>query len=240
MSSVVHISQTSVLVAKNVAADLANSVKRGVPFHIALSGGSTPKLLFEYFAQHYRESIPWGDVHLWWGDERCVAPDHPESNYLMTKESLLRGVILPPGNVHRIKGEIDPEEEAARYADEMKRTIPMKDGLPVFDLIYLGLGTDGHTASIFPDRMDLLTESNFTAIAIHPESGQKRVSLTGPVINHAAKVAFLVTGESKAERVSEIFEQKDGSELLPASHIHPVHGDLIWYLDRAAAKSLRF
>lgn len=240
MSSVVHISQTPVLVAKNVAADLANSVKRGVPFHIALSGGSTPKLLFEYLAEHYRESIPWGDVHLWWGDERCVAPDHAESNYLMTKESLLRGVILPPENVHRIKGENDPEEEAARYADEMKRTIPLKDGLPVFDLIYLGLGTDGHTASIFPDRMDLLTESSFADVAIHPESGQKRVSLTGPVINHAAKVAFLVTGEGKSERVSEIFEQKDGSELLPASHIHPVHGDLIWYLDRPAAKSLRF
>ncbi len=240
MSSVVHISQTPVLVAKNVAADLANSVKRGIPFHIALSGGSTPKLLFDYLAEHYRESIPWGDVHLWWGDERCVAPDHPESNYLMTKESLLRGVILPPGNVHRIKGENDPEEEAVRYADEMKRTIPMKDGLPVFDLIYLGLGTDGHTASIFPDRMDLLNESAVTAIAIHPESGQKRVSLTGPVINHAAKVAFLVTGEGKAEKVSEIFEQKDGSELLPASHIHPVHGDLTWYLDRPAATSLRF
>lgn len=240
MSSVVHISQTPILVAKNVAADLANSVKRGVPFHIALSGGSTPKLLFEYLAEHYRESIPWGDVHLWWGDERCVEPDHPDSNYLMTKESLLRGVILPPGNVHRIKGENDPSEEAARYADEMNRTIPSRDGIPVFDLIYLGLGTDGHTASIFPDRMELLTESSFTDVAIHPESGQKRVSLTGPVLNHATKVAFLVTGESKAERVSEIFEQKDGSELLPASHIHPVHGDLIWYLDRAAAKSLRF
>lgn len=240
MSSVVHISQTPVLVAKNVAADLANSVKRGIPFHIALSGGSTPKLLFDYLAEHYRESIPWGDVHLWWGDERCVAPDHPESNYLMTKESLLRGIILPPENVHRIKGENDPEEEALRYAEEMKRTIPLKDGLPVFDLIYLGLGTDGHTASIFPDRMDLLKESAVTAIAIHPESGQKRVSLTGPVINHAAKVAFLVTGEGKAEKVSEIFEQKDGSELLPASHIHPVHGDLTWYLDRPAATSLRF
>lgn len=240
MSSVVHISLTPSLVAKNVAADLANTVKRGVPFHIALSGGSTPKLLFEYLAVHYKESIPWGDVHLWWGDERCVAPDHPESNYLMTKESLLRGVILPPGNVHRIKGESDPQEEALRYENEMKRSIPLKDGLPVFDLIYLGLGTDGHTASIFPDRMDLLEEASFTAVAIHPESGQKRVSLTGPVINHAAKVAFLVTGESKAERVSEIFEQKDGSELLPASHIHPVHGDLAWYLDRPAATSLRF
>ncbi len=122
----------------------------------------------------------------------------------------------------------------------MRRTIPLKDGLPVFDLIYLGLGTDGHTASIFPDRMDLIAEPGLTAVAIHPESGQKRISLTGPVINHASKVAFLVTGESKAERVSEIFEQKDGSDLLPASHIHPIHGDLIWYLDRTAAQSLRF
>lgn len=240
MSSVVRISQTPSLVARNVADDLAAAVKRGETYHIALSGGSTPRLLFEYLSENYRESIPWGDVHLWWGDERCVAPDHEESNYRMTKETLLKGVILPPENVHRIKGENNPADEAVRYANEMKKIIPHKNDLPVFDMIYLGLGTDGHTASIFPDAMELLTVPELTAVATHPESGQNRISLTGPVLNNASNVAFLVTGASKAERVSEIFEKKDGSEKFPASHIDPVHGDLAWYLDRAAAKSLRF
>lgn len=240
MSSVVRISQTPTLVAKNVADDLAAAVNRGETYHIALSGGSTPRLLFEYLSEHFRESIPWGDVHLWWGDERCVPPDHEESNYLMTKETLLKGVILPPENVHRIKGENSPFDEAVRYANEMKKSIPQKNDLPVFDLIYLGLGTDGHTASIFPDRMDLLTSTDLTAVASHPESGQTRISLTGPVLNNARNIAFLVTGASKAERVSEIFEKKDGSEKFPASYIDPTHGDLAWYLDRAAAKSLRF
>lgn len=240
MSSIVRISQTPLLVAKNAADDLATSVQRGETFHVALSGGSTPKMLFNYLAQHYRESIPWGDVHLWWGDERCVPPDHEESNYLMTKESLLKGVILPPENVHRIRGEASPVEEANRYAAEMTREIPLKNNIPVFDLVYLGLGTDGHTASIFPDRMELLTSTALTAVASHPESGQNRISLTGPVLNNARNVAFLVTGASKAERVSEIFEKKDGSESYPASYIDPTHGDLAWYLDRAAAKSLRF
>lgn len=240
MSSIVRISQTPLLVAKNAADDLATSVQRGETFHVALSGGSTPKMLFDYLAQHYRESIPWGDVHLWWGDERCVPPDHEESNYLMTKESLLKGVILPPENVHRIRGEASPVEEANRYAAEMTREIPLKNNIPVFDLVYLGLGTDGHTASIFPDRMELLTSTALTAVASHPESGQNRISLTGPVLNNARNVAFLVTGASKAERVSEIFEKKDGSESYPASYIDPTHGDLAWYLDRAAAKSLRF
>ncbi|MEL7342864.1 MAG: 6-phosphogluconolactonase, partial [Bacteroidota bacterium] len=176
-------------------------VNRGETYHIALSGGSTPRLLFEYLSEHFRESIPWGDVHLWWGDERCVPPDHEESNYLMTKETLLKGVILPPENVHRIKGENSPADEAVRYANEMKKSIPQKNDLPVFDLIYLGLGTDGHTASIFPDRMDLLTSTDLTAVASHPESGQTRISLTGPVLNNARKIAFLVTGASKAELV---------------------------------------
>ncbi len=240
MSSVLKISQTAELVAQNVASDLATQVKRGIPFHIALSGGSTPKILFEHLAAQYRESIPWGNVHLWWGDERCVAPDHADSNYRMTKESLLRGIILPPENVHRIKGEADPEEEALRYAAEMKRIMPILNGLPVFDLIWLGLGTDGHTASIFPHQSHLLHSPDWTAVATHPESGQKRITLTGPVINQAKKVGFLVTGESKAERASEIFEEKEGSEKYPASHISPPDGDLIWYLDRPAATLLRF
>ncbi len=239
MSSVLHISESATHVAKNVAADLAAMVQRNVPFHLVLSGGSTPKLLFEQLAAQYRESIPWGNVHLWWGDERCVAPDHEDSNYKMTKETLLRGIILPPDNVHRIKGEADPASEALRYAEEISRLVPVSEGLPVFDLILLGLGADGHTASIFPDHMELLHVEEWTAVATHPDSGQQRISLTGKVLNRAKNIAFLITGEGKADRAADIFEEKEGSEVYPASHIKPVPGKLVWYLDRAAAKSLR-
>ncbi len=240
MSSIIHISESPIHVAGNVASDMVSGIQRGSPFHIALSGGSTPKLLFEYLSEHHRETIPWGDVHLWWGDERCVPPDHSESNYLMTRKSLLQGVILPPANIHRIKGEASPEVEAQRYAQEMAEYIPVEDHLPMFNLIFLGLGTDGHTASIFPDRLDLLTEKNWTAVATHPESGQQRITLTGLVLNNAKRISFLITGKSKQEKVAEIFEEKESSEQYPASHIKPQHGDLIWYLDREAAGSLRF
>lgn len=236
----VHISHDPDLVAQNVAAAMAEMIQRDVPFHLALSGGSTPRRLFEYLAKHYRDSIPWGSVHLWWGDERCVPPRHEDSNYRMTKESLLSGVIIPPDNVHRILGENPPAQEAERYAMEMRKYMPMEAGLPKFDLIMLGLGEDGHTASIFPHQMELIDTDAWTAVAAHPDSGQQRISLTGRVINQAEAVFFLVTGAGKAERVVEILEDHEGSERYPARHIHPASNNFTWYLDRAAATKLRF
>ena len=224
--------------AARFAEALIEVVRSKERVHIALSGGSTPKILFELLAKDFRGKVDWNEVHFYWGDERCVPPDHPESNFLMTKSNLLDHIEIPEGNIHRIKGEEDPEKEAVRYGDFLVDNMKTYRKLPRFDLIMLGLGTDGHTASIFPDQMDLLSSEEVCAVARHPESGQKRVTLTGTVINNAAEVAYLVSGKSKAEKVREILQQKGEYASYPASHIDPHDGNLVWYLDEAAASLL--
>lgn len=207
-------------------------------FHCALSGGSTPKILFDYMAERYKDSPLWTRMHFYWGDERCVAPDHEESNYKMAKERLFDKVPVPEANIHRIKGENDPEQEASRYAEELAEHMPLQDGQPVFDMIILGMGGDGHTASIFPHQMELLTSESICEVATHPESGQKRVTLTGPMINAGHEVAFLVTGEGKQEKISEIFHKTGSWEMYPAAHINPELGILQWFIDEAAAAGI--
>ncbi|MEZ4775280.1 MAG: 6-phosphogluconolactonase [Bacteroidia bacterium] len=222
----------------SVAAAFADKLQkwtiRDQPFHLALSGGSTPKILFQYLASLPADFLPWERIHLWWGDERSVAPDHAESNYGMTKTFLLDHIAIPEENIHRVKGEISPEKAATEYIEEIKAYIPEKDGWPVFDLIMLGMGDDGHTASIFPHEIYLLRSPSICAVATHPDSGQKRVTLTGKVINASARVAFLVTGKSKAEKVSEIMRKMPQSHIYPAAYIQPVAGKLYWFLDNAA------
>ncbi|MEL6134228.1 MAG: 6-phosphogluconolactonase [Bacteroidota bacterium] len=205
------------------------------PFHLALSGGSTPKLLFAHLAENYKHEIPWEQVHLWWGDERCVPPDHEESNYRMTKEFLLDAIAIPEANVHRVRGEDEPSAEALRYGQEIQQHLEDRDGLPAFDMIMLGMGTDGHTASIFPNNMALLASAQICEVATHPDSGQKRVTLTGKTLNAAKEVAFLVTGASKKEKVAMILNEKVGYQAYPVAHIQPTEGHLSWYLDEAAA-----
>jgi 6-phosphogluconolactonase len=204
--------------------------------HIALSGGSTPKTFFEILAKEYGDKIKWENIHFWWGDERCVEPQDQESNYRMTRESLFDAISIPADNIHRILGEMEPDDEAKRYEQEISMMLNNENGLPVFDLIYLGMGNDGHTASIFPDRLELLDSTHVCEVAIHPESGQKRVTLTGKVINNAKSVCFLVTGESKAEKIEAIFKEKAGYLNNPAAHIRLGHGQLYWMLDEKAAK----
>jgi len=206
-------------------------------FHVALSGGTTPALFFKYLAEPtYQNKVPWEHVHFFWGDERCVPPDHPESNYGMTRRNLLNQIPLPQPNIHRIRAEENPFEEVNRYSEEIENTVPKnKTNWPQFDWIFLGLGNDGHTASIFPGS-DVLTEgSNICALATHPISGQQRITLTLPVINNAKRISFLVSGESKAPIVAGILQDKEGSKLLPAAHVQPEDGILEWYMDRPAA-----
>lgn len=236
MNPVVHIYPSKTEAASAFAQTLSEQIvaKEG-DFHLALSGGSTPKLLFTLLAENYRNEIPWAKVHLWWGDERCVPPEHEESNYRMTQEFLLFSINIPKGNIHRVRGEDRPEQEAIRYGEEIKAHLEQKNDLPVFDMIMLGMGSDGHTASIFPDNMSLIDSPHTCAVAIHPDSGQKRVTLTGKVINQAKEVAFLVTGASKKEKVQAILGNEEGSKAYPAAHIQPVDGKLSWYLDEAAA-----
>ena len=208
----------------------------GKAFHLAISGGKTPELLFTILAQKYADSMLWQKVHFWWADERMVAPEDPESNFGTAHRLLLSQIIIPEENIHLIKGENDPEVEAFSYSEQIKEKLTLQNGWPIFDLILLGMGDDGHTASIFPDQIHLIDSNQLCEVAVQPHSGQKRVTLTGRVINNALKICFIATGSSKADRLAEIWGNKEKANLLPAAHIHPEGGLLAWYVDKAAVK----
>lgn len=206
--------------------------------HILLSGGNTPALLFQKLSSKYAAEIDWERIHFWWGDERCVLPDNQQSNFKSANDLLLSLVAIPAENIHRIKGEEIPEVEAKRYADEIKINLNFRGDSPVFDLVILGLGDDGHTASIFPDELELFEDERICAVTRHPLSGQARITITGKVLNNASRVFFLVTGENKAQRIAEIMNDDEAAKLLPAYYISPKNGELIWFIDEAAAAKI--
>ncbi|MCL4113550.1 UNVERIFIED_CONTAM: hypothetical protein GTU68_011202 [Idotea baltica] len=230
-----NVFNSKVEVAKNFANYFANICKSKSIVHIALSGGSTPKIVFDELATNYATAIDWSKVHLYWGDERCVWPYEDESNYKMTNEHLLSKIRITELNIHRIKGENGPQYEAEHYSQFLNIVLPKTNEIPTFDLVILGIGDDGHTASIFPNQMELWHSKNYCEVAEHPVSGQKRITITGQLINNAEAVAFLATGESKADRLDEILNSKDIAKKYPASLVAPTHGNLEWYLDEAAA-----
>jgi len=226
-------------VADAFALFLALATRHQPNLTIALSGGSTPRLLFQRLANDYADRIDWSGVHFFWVDERCVAPDHEESNFGMTKRLLLDHINIPAANVHRIKGESDPQKEAHRYSKEIAKYVPGGEkGLPAFDIVLLGMGDDGHTASIFPDQLALLTAGAIAVAARHPGTGQQRISLSGPVINNGRQIIFLVTGAGKAGRVREVLLHEGDWETYPAAHIEARNGRLLWFLDEPAAAEL--
>jgi 6-phosphogluconolactonase len=206
--------------------------------YVALSGGSTPQSLFKHLAENYAKKILWHNVHFFWADERCVPPDDPESNFGMAKNLLFDNIDIPLENVHRIKGENDPETEAERYAGEILKYVPLIYNLPRFDWIWLGMGDDGHVASIFPDQLALIHSDKICATAIHPVTKQKRITLTGRAMNHAKRASFLVTGVAKAPMVNTILKVPGVNHRFPAFHIKPSEGILEWYLDEDAAAEL--
>ena len=197
-----------------------------------------PKGIFEYLAAHHQNTIGWHKVKFFWGDERCVPPTDSESNYKMAYESLLSRLQIPASNIFRIRGENDPQNEATEYSEIVKKQLPQTNKIPKFDLIMLGLGEDGHTASIFPNQKSLLESEKIYASAVHPETGQKRITLTGKVINNASTIVFIVTGNNKAKVVDEIINQKDNYKNYPASFILPHNGELYWLLDKSAASQI--
>ncbi len=211
-------------------------MKEGI-FNIALSGGNTPKVWFENLVNNHKDSVAWENIHFYWGDERCVPPDDEESNYGMAAKYLFDHVDVPAENIHRIKGEIAPEEAAGQYARELTENLPGTYG-PVFDLIILGMGEDGHTASIFPEQIDLWESPSLCVVASHPVTGQRRISLTGKVINNAASVAFMVTGRNKAPKVREILSDDPAAENYPAAKVNLSEGALYWFIDKGAAEAL--
>jgi len=209
----------------------------GTFFSVALSGGSSPEKIFNYIASHQTGKVNWNKVRFFWGDERCVQPEDDESNYKMAHINLLSNLRIPEENIFRIHGEAIPNTEAVRYSKIIEKYVAPEDKWPRFDMVMLGLGEDGHTASIFPEKVELFHSSNICEAVAHPQSGQQRITLTGQVINNAKDVVFLVTGQSKEKIVATILQEHTTSGL-PASFVNPTKGNLTWLLDADAAKLL--
>jgi len=243
VDSSIHIFPTPHELAEKFAEEMISMVKESNekerPFTVAFSGGSTPELLFSLLGDHYARSVSWKSVHIFWVDERCVSPDDVDSNFRMANMGFISKVDIPASHIHRMKGEEHPETEALRYSNEISENTLKRAGLPVFDLIILGLGDDGHTASIFQGDTELLVSEKICDVAIHPISHQRRITLTGRVINNANRVVFLVTGKKKASITDKIINRRE-SEIYPASYIAPVYGKLKWYLDKDAAGLLKY
>lgn len=216
--------------------ELAKLVSQKDEFFLCLSGGSTPEIIYQTLSKKYKTKIDWNKVNLFWGDERCVPPGSDQSNYGMTKKYLLNFIDIPIKNIHYINGENDPESEAIRYSEETKKIVPLKNEYPNFDVVMLGLGEDGHTASIFPDQMEVIESDKLCEVTLHPSTRQKRITLTGKIFNNAERVIFLVTGKSKASIVKKVLQER--RKVFPAEFIQPVSGELDFFLDSDSADLL--
>jgi len=208
-------------------------------FTIALSGGSTPKALFNLLATNARTTLPWERMFFFWSDERHVPPDHPDSNYRMANEAMLSKVPVPAGNVFRIAAENpDAVAAAATYEQTLRKFYQLSEGIPRFDLILLGMGPDAHTASLFPGTKGLHEKARLVIANWVEKLKTHRLSFTFPVLNAARCVAFLVSGTDKAAALKSVLEENVPGEQCPAKMVQPSDGKLIWFLDRAAASAL--
>lgn len=211
-------------------------------FAVALSGGSTPNKMFAILANDaaLRDRMPWDRVHFFWGDERHVPPDHTDSNYRMTHKAMLSSVPVPPENIHRIRAENPDARKAAKdYEQELRRFFRLEPSqLPAFDCVFLGMGPDGHTASLFPGTRALHERERLVVSNWVDKFRSYRITLTAPVLNHADIVIFLVSGEEKAEPLRTVLEGEKQTDLFPSQLIAPTHGRLLWLVDRAAAGRL--
>lgn len=241
----IKVFNNSLRLAQALALEWKESVLKadldGRIFSVALCGGKTPAEFFKQIAKkEIKNYIPWKKVHLFWGDERCVPPDDIDSNYRVVHETLIDVIPIPPQNVHRIRGEDDPELEARRYEREICSLLCNgNNSLPSFDWVILGLGIDGHTASLFPGENYGLEVTDICANTKHPETGQGRITLTMPIINQAGQVVFLATGRNKAKVIFDVVEKTLPVKSCPASYVNPKNGLLQWWLDKEAASLLK-
>ncbi len=233
--------------SRAAAAEFARLAAAGVGAHgyftVALTGGSTPRRLYELLAQPpLRREVPWDRIEFFWGDERAVPPGHPQSNYRMAREVLLHAVGVEPARVHRMPAERADLDTAAReYQAEMARACGADaDGPPPrLDLVLLGMGADGHVASLFPGTAALAEDVRWVVGNDVPQLAVRRMTVTLPLLNRAAHVAFLVAGAAKAEALGTVLgEDRAGS--LPAGRVRPSDGGVVWFIDRAAARLTRF
>lgn len=206
----------------------------------ALCGGRTPKTVFPILTEsHFKDRVDWKSVQVYWGDERCVPPDHDDSNYKLAMTTLLSKVPIPTANIHRMPGEMITPLEAARAYDQMMHVdFKFERPFPKFDLMLLGMGEDGHTASLFPGT-DVLSENEKWVVGYRVERlSSNRISLTFPVINNARRILIMCPGENKANVLREIFHPATPDNRYPVQKVKPVDGELIWLLDKPAASRL--
>lgn len=209
--------------------------ERGL-FTVALAGGSTPEATYDVLARDYAEELDWSKVHIFFGDERTVPPDHEDSNYRMAHQTLLSHI--PVGSVHRMRGELPPAEAAAAYENELRQFFSTSDEPPRFDLILLGIGEDGHTASLFPETSALDVTDRWVVANPVLKLETTRLTLTIPVMNSARAVDFLVAGRGKAGALKEILKGDADARTYPAKFIRPESGDLTWMVDRTVTELL--
>ncbi|MDD2273993.1 MAG: 6-phosphogluconolactonase [Desulfuromonadaceae bacterium] len=224
--------------AELFTAEARQAVQARGRFTVVLAGGSTPRRTYEILAQDpFRELVPWEKTHIFWGDERCVPGDDPRNNALMARQELLDHVPIPPGQVHPMLCERSPQQAAVTYETLLRVFFP--DGQPRFDLVLLGLGENGHTASLFPGTAVLDEQQRWVAEVSVAEEEIHRLTLTAAAINQAALVVFLVSGTSKAPMLRNVLKEAQNSHRIPARLIKPVDGGLLWLVDRDAACQLR-
>jgi 6-phosphogluconolactonase len=228
--------------ARHFARRAAEGVLGRGRFTVALSGGSTPRAMLSLLAaEPYKTSVPWQSVYFFWGDERDVPPDHAESNYKMAHDALLARVPVPPGNVRRIRSELGAERAAAEYSAELRRFFALGGAgeLPRLDLVFLGMGADGHTASLFPGTTALAAGREIAVSTWVEKLQTHRVTLTAAAINNAAEVLFLVAGRDKAATLEAVLYGAHEPEKYPSQMIRPARGSLLWFVDAAADAGVR-
>lgn len=205
-------------------------------FSVVLAGGSTPKEPYRLLAsKDYADQVDWSKVHIFWGDERCVPPNDSDSNYRMARETFINKLPIPTSNIYRIEGERKPSDAARYYQERLKEFFV---GKPQFDLILLGMGEDGHTASLFPGTEALLNTKDWVTANYIEKISTWRITLTPQVINQAGNIIFIVSGEKKAETLYKVLQGEYRPDLYPSQLIKPTQGILNWYIDKLAAKQL--
>jgi len=220
-----------------VDASLEAIARRG-RFLFVLNGGETPKPLFKLLGSDLRNKIDWGKTQIFWGDERCVAPNDEGSNYGQAQEAFMKNIDIPDANIHRIKGELEPGEASMDYALVLKRFANAPFDWPRFDLILLGMGADGHTASLFPGSEVNASSPTLAVTAHYQDRPADRVTLTPLVFNAARQIVFLVSGEGKSQTLADVLYGDYQPDKFPAQRIRPTDGELIWMVDNLAAKEI--
>lgn len=216
----------------------AQSITERNQFLVALNGGSTPDRLFQLLATEFQDKVDWSKIHVFWGDERCVPPEAVGSSYGQAREKLFSRVPIPDSNVHRIKGELEPVEASRDYSFVLKEFASPPLEWPRFDLVYLGMGEDGHTASLFPGSPVHVSDPTMPVTAQYQDRPANRVTLTPVVFNSARMVVFMATGEKKAKPLAEVLSDRYNPAQYPAQRIDPKDGRLIWLVDQDAASKL--